>query len=112
MATETGFDKQVWRQMSDQLGLQSLAIPEAYGGSGFGFVELSLVLEEMGRALLRAPFFSTVVLAAHALLHSGDERAKANLLPGIATGETIATVAQPAGVGEADEAALGVVVAA
>jgi alkylation response protein AidB-like acyl-CoA dehydrogenase len=51
------------------------------------------VLEEMGRALLCAPYFSTVVLAANALLHSGDDTAKKELLPGIASGETVATLA-------------------
>ncbi|HVC13600.1 MAG TPA: acyl-CoA dehydrogenase family protein [Acidimicrobiales bacterium] len=93
MATAEGYDPAVWRQMAEQLGLQSLAIPEEYGGAGFGFVELVVVLEEMGGALLCAPFFSSVVLAAGALLSSGDEKAKARWLPGIASGETIATVA-------------------
>jgi alkylation response protein AidB-like acyl-CoA dehydrogenase len=92
MATEEGFDPDVWRQMSDQLGLPGLAIPEEYGGAGFGYVELGLVFEEMGRALLCAPYFSTV-LAAEVLLRSGDEDAKKDLLPGIASGETIATLA-------------------
>jgi alkylation response protein AidB-like acyl-CoA dehydrogenase len=93
MATEQGYDPAVWRQMSDQLGLQGLAIPEAYGGSGFGFQELTIVLEEMGRALLCAPYFSTAVLAANALLLSADEDAKTRYLPGIADGTTIATLA-------------------
>ena len=70
-----------------------MAIPEAYGGAGFGYVELVVVLEEMGRSLLCAPYFSTVALAANALLSSGDEAAKAEYLPGIASGETIATLA-------------------
>ena len=93
MATTEGYDPAVWRQMADQLGLQSLTIPEEYGGSGFGYVELICVLEEMGAALLCAPFFSSVALAANALLTSGDEQAKQDLLPGIASGETIATLA-------------------
>jgi len=93
METTEGYDPAVWSQMADQLGLQSLTIPEAYGGSGFSYVELTVVLEEMGSALLCAPYFSTVVLAANALLTSGDEQAKADLLPGIASGETIATLA-------------------
>ena len=92
MATEKGYDPDVWRQMSDQLGLPGLAIPEEYGGAGFSYVELGLVFEEMGRALLCAPYFSTV-LAAEVLLRSGDEDAKKDLLPGIAAGETIATLA-------------------
>jgi alkylation response protein AidB-like acyl-CoA dehydrogenase len=93
METEEGYDPAVWEQMGSQLGLQGLAIPEEYGGSGYSYVELIVVLEEMGRALLTAPYFSTVALAANAILHSGDDAAKKELLPGIASGETIATVA-------------------
>src|SRR5271165_5533786 len=93
METEEGYDPAVWAQMAQQLGLQGLAIPEEFGGSGYTYVELIVVLEEMGRALLCAPYFSTVALAANALLASGDEQAKKDLLPGLALGETIATVA-------------------
>jgi alkylation response protein AidB-like acyl-CoA dehydrogenase len=93
METTEGYDPAVWSQMADQLGLQSLTIPEEFGGSGFSYVELIVVLEEMGAALLCAPFFSTVALAANALLTSGDDDAKKNYLPGIASGETIATLA-------------------
>jgi alkylation response protein AidB-like acyl-CoA dehydrogenase len=99
METEAGYDQAVWRQMAEQMGLQGLSIPEEFGGSGFTFIELGIVLEEMGRALLCAPFFSTVVFAANVLLHSGDDAAKKDFLPGIASGETIATVAftEPSG---------------
>ena len=76
METADGYDPVVWQQMAAELGLQSLAIPEEFGGQGFTFIELGIVLEEMGRALLCAPFFSTVVLAASTLLHSGDDAAK------------------------------------
>ncbi len=93
MDTEAGYDAAVWSQMGEQLGLQGLVIPEEFGGSGYGFIELVVVLEEMGRALLCAPFFSSAVLAAQTLIHSGDDSAKADLLPGIASGETIATLA-------------------
>jgi len=93
METTEGYDPAVWEQMGSQLGLQGLAIPEEYGGSGYSYVELIVVLEEMGRALLAAPYFSTVALAANAILHSGDDAAKKELLPGIASGETIATLA-------------------
>ncbi len=93
METDDGYDKAVWEQMAGQLGLTALIIPEEYGGAGFGYVELTVVLEEMGAALLCAPFYSTVALAANALLLSGDEQAKKDLLPGIASGETIATFA-------------------
>jgi alkylation response protein AidB-like acyl-CoA dehydrogenase len=93
METTEGFDPAVWDQMANQLGLQSLAIPEAYGGAGFSFVELTVVFEEMGASLLCAPYFSTVGLAANALLSSDDESAKKDLLPGIAEGTTKATFA-------------------
>ena len=55
METTEGYDPAVWSQMANQLGLQGLAIPEEFGGSGFSYVELVVVLEEMGRALLCAP---------------------------------------------------------
>ncbi|MBM3673724.1 MAG: acyl-CoA dehydrogenase [Actinobacteria bacterium] len=93
METTDGYDPAVWSQMAKELGLQSLHIPEAYGGQGFSWVELGIVLEEMGRALLCAPYFSTVVLAANAILNAGTDEQKAELLPGIASGETIATLA-------------------
>ncbi|MGW6458329.1 acyl-CoA dehydrogenase family protein [Streptomyces sp. NPDC055078] len=93
METESGYDTEVWRQMAGQLGLQGLAVPEEYGGSGFGQVELGVVFQEMGRALLCAPYFATVALAANTLLTCEDEGARKDLLPGIASGETIATLA-------------------
>ncbi len=93
METEEGHDPAVWTLMARQIGLQGLALPEKYGGSGAGFVDLQIVLEEMGRALLCAPYLSTVVLAANALLNSGDEAACAEYLPGIAEGTTVAALA-------------------
>jgi alkylation response protein AidB-like acyl-CoA dehydrogenase len=93
METESGYDESMWYQMAEQMGLQGLIIPEEFGGSGYSYIELIVVLEEMGRALLPAPYFSTVALATNALLHSGDDAAKKEFLPGIASGETIATVA-------------------
>jgi alkylation response protein AidB-like acyl-CoA dehydrogenase len=93
MGTPSGYDTGTWKLMADQLGLQSIAIPEEYGGGGFGFGELSVVLEEAGRALLCAPLFSTVVLGVTTLLESGDVGASAAYLPGIAEGRTIATLA-------------------
>jgi alkylation response protein AidB-like acyl-CoA dehydrogenase len=93
METTEGYDQAVWDQMANQLGLQALAIPEEYGGAGFTNVELTVVFEEMGAALLCAPYFSTVALGANAILSSGDESAKKDLLPGIAEGTTKATLA-------------------
>jgi len=93
METDEGYDPSVWQQMAEQLGLQGLALPEEHGGSGFGFIEQIVVVEEMGRALLCAPYFSSVVLAGTALVESGDDAAQKDLLPGIADGSTIATLA-------------------
>jgi alkylation response protein AidB-like acyl-CoA dehydrogenase len=93
METEDGYDRMVWTQMAEQLGLQGLIIPEEFGGSGYTYIELIVVLEEMGRALLCAPYFSSIVLAANLLLASGDDEAKKDYLPGIANGSTVATLA-------------------
>jgi alkylation response protein AidB-like acyl-CoA dehydrogenase len=103
MESTEGYDPAVWRQMAEQLGLQGLAIPEAFGGSGYSYVELIVVLEEMGRALLCAPYFSSVALAANLLLASGDAAAQQDFLPGIASGTTIATVALAEASGRWDE---------
>jgi alkylation response protein AidB-like acyl-CoA dehydrogenase len=98
MEDATGYDPAVWRQMADQ-GLQGLAIPEEYGGSGFGFADLCVVFGETGRSLLPSPLFATAALAATALLEAGDEDAKKAYLPGLASGETIATLAVSEGHG-------------
>src|ERR1700751_5397124 len=108
METVAGYDPKVWRQAAGQLGLPGLAIPEKFGGSGFGYAELTVVFEEMGRALLCAPFFSTVALAAHLLLSAEEEVAKADYLPGLASGEVIATVALAEPSGRWDEGAVQV----
>ncbi len=93
MDTIEGFDPEVWSQLCEQLGLAALTIPEEYGGQGFSCVEQVVALEEMGKSLLCAPYFSSVVLAANTLLHSGDEEAKQSHLPAIASGETRAALA-------------------
>jgi alkylation response protein AidB-like acyl-CoA dehydrogenase len=92
METDEGFDRDQWREIAS-LGWQAMAIPEEYGGAGFGFLELVVLLEEQGRSLFPSPFFSTVVLAANALLLGGSEEQQQRWLPGIAAGETIATLA-------------------
>ena len=86
-------DDQVWSILAGQLGLTGIAVPERYGGAGYGPVELGIVLEEMGGALLVAPYFATVALAGQALAASGDEDAMARWLPGIADGSLTATLA-------------------
>jgi alkylation response protein AidB-like acyl-CoA dehydrogenase len=93
MDSADGADEKVWQYAGSQLGLQSLAIPEAYGGAGFTFTEQAIVLEELGAALYPGPYLASAVLAASALLASGDEQAKQDYLPGIASGETVATLA-------------------
>ena len=93
MSNPSGYDEKLWRQMAGELGLQSLAIPEEYGGSGFSFVELGIVLEELGRALTVSPFFASAVMATQLLLALGDEEANKEYLPALAAGELIATVA-------------------
>ena len=104
METEAGWERDSWRELNQQLGLTAVNIPEEYGGQGFGPVELGIVLEEMGRALLCAPYFASTVLAATAIMQAGTEAQKRALLPDIAAGETIATLAftEPNGRWDAD----------
>lgn len=87
-----GIDRAAWRTFAE-LGLAGLTLPEACGGSGLGFVELGIVLEECGRQLAATPYLSTVVLAGGALLLAG----RRELLPAIATGERILALAHDEG---------------
>jgi alkylation response protein AidB-like acyl-CoA dehydrogenase len=93
MGSAEGHDPALWRRMADELGLQAMTVPEAYGGAGFGQVELSVVMEELGRALAPGPFLASAVLATSALLALDDEEARHELLPGLASGDRIATLA-------------------
>src|SRR5579859_6244501 len=93
MESADGSDEKVWGYAGVQLGLQGIAIGEEYGGGGFSFVEQAIVLSELGAALYPGPYLASAVLAATALLASQDDEAKHDLLPPIATGETIATLA-------------------
>jgi alkylation response protein AidB-like acyl-CoA dehydrogenase len=93
METDQGYDPAVWRALSADLALPGIHIPEQYDGAGFGMVELCIVMEEFGRALLCAPYFSTAVLAANAIMNAGSEAQKASLLPALASGERLATLA-------------------
>ncbi|MFI0777486.1 acyl-CoA dehydrogenase family protein [Streptomyces sp. NPDC021212] len=93
LATPRGHDEALWARLAGEIGVHGLAVPEEYGGSGFTFAELAVVLEEAGRALYCAPLLPTVALAAPALLHSGDRSACARYLPRIADGTLTATVA-------------------
>ena len=92
METDVGFDVSQYQSLAE-LGWQSMAIPEEYGGAGFSFLELAVLLEEMGRSLFPGPFFSSVVLGANALLLAGSEGQKQAVLSGIASGEATVAVA-------------------
>lgn len=91
MAAGAAGDPAVWRQLSDQLGLPGLVIPERYGGGGFGFRDFALVAEQCGAALLVSPLLTTVTAAAVLLM--GDDDVKEAWLPALASGEKIATLA-------------------
>ena len=92
MATDTGFDPAVWRELA-AMGLTGLLIGEQYGGAGAGPVEMGIAMEEMGRALLVGPFLSTAVLVPNLLAELDDAAECAAALPRIAAGDLIATVA-------------------
>ena len=92
MDDETGHSSELWEKMA-QLGWQGLILPEEYGGAGLDFVDLIVVLEEMGRVVLPGPFLSTTVYAAVALIEAGTEAQKKRYLPEIASGKLLATVA-------------------
>jgi alkylation response protein AidB-like acyl-CoA dehydrogenase len=93
MATPEGVDRALWERMAGELGLPGLTVPEDHGGAGLGQVELSVVMEELGAALAPVPFLASAVLATGALLATDDEEAIRELLPGLAGGGTIATLA-------------------
>jgi alkylation response protein AidB-like acyl-CoA dehydrogenase len=88
----TGFSRDIWNEMGG-LGWMGLVIPEQYGGAGMAFMDLAVLLEEMGRACVPGPFFSTVVLGAFPILEFGNEKQKQDLLPRIARGEISLTLA-------------------
>ena len=107
MDDEAGYSPELWRKMAD-LGWQALAIPEEYEGMGTGFLDLAVLLEEMGRALVPGPFLSTVVHAARAILAAGNEEQKQRFLPAIAGGQTFMTVALQESSGSLEPSAVGV----
>ncbi|ORV97533.1 acyl-CoA dehydrogenase [Mycobacterium kyorinense] len=92
MATDTGFDPEVWRELA-ATGLVGLLIPEQHGGGGAGPIELGIVAEETGAALMVGPYLSTAVLVPSLLAEVCDTAESAAVLPRIASGELIATVA-------------------
>jgi alkylation response protein AidB-like acyl-CoA dehydrogenase len=103
MEDERGFTADLWRKMAE-LGWMGLILPEAYGGAGLDFVDMVVVLEEMGRVVLPGPFFSTVILAGVAIAEGGSPKQKETYLPKIADGSLKATLAsmEPSGRWDAD----------
>jgi alkylation response protein AidB-like acyl-CoA dehydrogenase len=89
---ERGYPVELWQEMA-RLGWMGLVFPERYNGEGMSFLDLAVLLEEMGRACLPGPFFPTVVLGGLTILSAGDERQKEEYLPRIANGELIFTLA-------------------
>src|SRR5215468_8970538 len=92
METHTVFDPNLWAKLAEQ-GYTGIIFPEEFGGVGLGIVELILLMEEAGRALLPGPFFSTVVMAGSLLDALATREQKKNYLEPICRGETRATVA-------------------
>ncbi|HWO93473.1 MAG TPA: acyl-CoA dehydrogenase family protein [Dehalococcoidia bacterium] len=89
---ERGYSPELWKKMADQ-GWHGLIIPEQYGGAGLEFLDLIVLLEEFGRALVPGPFISTVVHAAYPILLAGSEQQKQQYLPKIASGDLIGCLA-------------------
>ena len=103
MATDAGCDSGVWHQLAEQLGLVALIVPEEFGGQGYGFRELAVVSEEMGRALFCGPYLATI-MATFLLLAQDDDSSRRRYLPEIAAGRLTATVALAESGGRWDEA--------
>ena len=90
--SESGYSPQLWKEMAE-LGWTGLTFPEKYGGADMSFLDLAILLEEIGRACLPGPFFSAVILGGFPILDVGSEEQKEQYLPKIASGEAIFTLA-------------------
>lgn len=99
------YDRELWKGLAD-MGFLGVAIPEAFGGSGAGHLELCVIAEEIGRALAPVPFSSTVYMAAEALMLAGSEAQKQKWLPAIASGTAIGTLAVFEGTGNPSPASI------
>lgn len=88
-----GFDRKIWKKMA-KLGWMEIHFPEAYGGLGDPFVDVTIIMEEMGKKAFPSPFFSTVVLCGEVLLKGGSEAQKSEILPKIAAGKKVVALAQ------------------
>jgi len=90
--SEEGYSAEIWGKMAE-LGWQGLMIPEQYDGMGMGFFDLVVVFEEIGRNILPSPYFATAVLGSPAIVEAGSEELKKEILPRVAAGEAILTMA-------------------
>ncbi|WP_046315560.1 acyl-CoA dehydrogenase family protein [Mycobacterium sp. UM_Kg1] len=106
MDSDAGYDATAWHRMASELGLHGIAVPERFGGAGAGNAELAVVFEEMGAALLCAPFFATVAMAIPAILGSADDDAVAEFVPSLADGSRTATLILNGRLGPWDESAV------
>ena len=91
-ADEKGHSPELWQKMAE-LGWLGLTFPDQYGGAEFSFLDMAILLEEMGRAILPGPYFSTVVLCGNAILDAGTDEQKDSYLERIAMGELIMALA-------------------
>src|SRR5881409_3887487 len=88
----TGFSRELWHAFAE-MGFAGLLVPEEFGGSGLGYVEAGVVMEEIGRTLMPSPFLATGVVAASALSRGGNAAQKSEYLPKISNGSLLATLA-------------------
>ncbi|MGD0116816.1 MAG: acyl-CoA dehydrogenase family protein, partial [Candidatus Binatus sp.] len=92
MADATAHDPAFWKKLVE-LGWPGLLIPESFGGQGGSFLDMTVIVEEAGKALVPGPFFTSALLAAPLLIEAGSDQQKKDLLPRMAKGEFIGTVA-------------------
>lgn len=86
------FDRELWKKLAEA-GVLGIAVPEAHGGGGLGFLEVALVLEQVGRTVAPIPYYATTVLGALPIAKFGSDELQAAVLPGVASGDTILTAA-------------------
>jgi len=102
MDSEAAYDDGRWNIAMSEMGFGGIALPAAYGGAGLGYVELAIIMMEMGRALYPSPFLSSICLAMPAIVNAASEAQKAQLLPPLASGKTIASLAYMSTSGQPD----------
>ena len=107
LVASAGDERSPWRRLCGEVGAAGLAIPERYGGAGAGPAETGVVMEELGRELTSSPMLGSAVLAAQALLGTGDDAACRRLLPAIADGSATAALAWTTSAGRWDSGEAG-----